>query len=229
MAKYEDEPTPRFWHQAFLHNEEVYVRGGQTDDFESERDTLETTLKHFDPIREVWQGIKTEGIPHPGLTQVAMVCVGGILYLYGTHERKVLSQLNLETLVWSQLWDTLEKDDGKTPMIKAAAGMVPFSGGHLALFAGYACRPSGPVQPGSEWTPNPYEKSKGWTNEFHLFNICKSKRQRLCDSLRFNINILICRNVGNSYFQRDKTTSMFRLLSKWGYSQQGCPFWRVSA
>ena len=177
MAKYEDEPTPRFWHQAFLHEEQVYVRGGQTDDLESERNTLERTLKHFDSVREVWQGIKTEGTPHPGLTQVACVCIEGLLYLYGTHERKVLSQLDLGTLVWSQLWETLEKDDGRTPMAKTAAGMVPFKGEHLALFAGYAF-PSGPLQPGSEWTPNPYETSKGWTNEFHLFNISKSKKQQ---------------------------------------------------
>ena len=179
MANYEDEPTPRFWHQAFLHNEQVYIRGGQTDDLESQRNTLETTLKRFDPVREVWRArVKTEGIPHPGLTQVACVCIDGTLYLYGTHERKVLSQLNLQTMVWSQLWETAERDDGKTPMIKAAAGMVPFSGGHLALFAGYAF-PSDlqnlQLQPGSVWTPNPYETSKGWTNEFHLFNISKSK------------------------------------------------------
>ena len=89
MAKYaKDEPTPRFWHQAFLHEEQVYIRGGQTDDLESEQNTLERTLKHFDPVHEVWQGIKTEGTPHPGLTQVACVCIEGLLYLYGTHEGK---------------------------------------------------------------------------------------------------------------------------------------------
>ena len=71
----------------------------------------------------------------------------------------MLSRINLQTLVWSQLWETAERDDGKTPMIKAAAGMVPFSGGHLALFAGYAF-PSGPLQPGSDWTPNPYKYIK---------------------------------------------------------------------
>ena len=177
MAKFEDEPTPRFWHQAFSHEGQVYVRGGMADKFNSDQNTLTTTLKHFDPVHETWQGmIKTEGVPHPGLTQVARVCVDDILYMYGSHERKVLSQLDLQKFVWSQLWDTVEKDDGKTPMVKAAAGMVHFSGGHLALFGGYAS-PSGPLQPGSECTPNPYETNKGWTNEFHLFNISKSKKQ----------------------------------------------------
>ena len=170
----EDGPSPRFWQHSFEYEGMVYIRGGRTANFEEERRRLETIFECFDPIHKTWQQIETKGPPHPGLTQAACICVDGIFYIYGSCEQKVLSQLDLKTMVWSRLWEGSEKDDGKVPMSKAAGGMVYLKGGYLGLFGGYA-RPTGTLQPGSEWTPNPYEKAKGWTNEFHLFNINESK------------------------------------------------------
>lgn len=168
----ESEPTPRFWHHAVLHGGQVYIRGGRTPNFKSERTWLSTTLENFDPTKEVWYPVDTDGTPHPGLTQAACVCVCDTVYMYGS-DRKVLSQLNMKTFVWSQLWVTTETDTGDTPMIKDACGMVCFMDDHLAVFGGYAC-PSGPLQPGSTFTQNPYGGGEdGWTNECHLFSINK--------------------------------------------------------
>ena len=206
----EDEPTPRFWQHTFTYEGKVYIRGGRTADFEEARQHLETTLECFDPIHKTWQEIKTEGTPHPGLTQCACVCVDGILYLYGSCERKVLSQLDLKTMVWSRIWEGPEKDDGKSPMSKAAGGMVYLKGGYLGLFGGYA-RPSGPLQPGSKWTPNPYETVKGWTNEFHLFSINESECSLIILNYleRLLTLILLYRDVADSYDQRTTTSAMF--------------------
>ena len=173
----EDGPSPRFWQHSFEYEGKVYIRGGRTSDFEEERGRLETILECYDPIHKTWQQIETKGTPHPGLTQAACVCVDGIFYIYGSCERKVLSQLDLKTMEWSRLWEGSEKDDGKTPMSKAAGGMIYFQGGYLGLFGGYA-RSSGTLQPGSKWTRNRFEKEtgRGWTNEFHLFNINESEQ-----------------------------------------------------
>lgn len=172
------EPSPRFWHLTFSYNNHVYLRGGRTSDFESKESEVASNISCFDSVSERWKEIKTEGTPHPGLTQAACVCVDGILYVYGSPNKKILSQLNMETFVWSQLWESLEKDDGKSPMVKTSAGMAYFCDGHLGVFGGYAC-PSGPFQPGSECRPNSFDKSRGWTNEFHLFKIHKSMQNQL--------------------------------------------------
>ena len=169
-----DEPTSRFWHHAFLHGGQIYVRGGRTPHFRSEQGQLASTFEQFDPMKEVWQPIDTEGTPHPGLSQAACVCVDDVLYMYGS-DRKVLSQLEMKPFRWSELWATSDLDDGSTPMIKDACGIVHFADGHLAVFGGYACR-SGPLQPGSEFILNTYgNENEGWTNEFHVFNIKQGK------------------------------------------------------
>ena len=149
--------------------------GGST---QSEKNQLATTLNQFDIMDEKWQQKETKGIPHPGLTRIACACHyvngTGVLYIFGSDDRKVLSQLDLEKFEWSQLWSTSKNDDGSTPMIKTSAGMAYFAKGHLAVFGGYAC-PSGPRQPGSDFRPNGFEKGMGWTNEFHIFHISEGK------------------------------------------------------
>ena len=175
--KIKDEPTPRFWHHEFLHSGQIYVRGGRTSHFRSQHSQLAATIEQFEPTNEVWQQIPTEGTPHPGLTQAACVCVGDLLYVYGS-DRKVLSQLDMRAFLWSELWATTELDSGETPMIKDACGIVYFADGYLGVFGGYASC-SGPLQPGSMFSKNKFgDENEGWTNEFHLFNIKRSKQHK---------------------------------------------------
>ena len=95
--------------------------------------------------------------------------------MYGS-DRKVLSQLEMKPFQWSEVWATAELDNGETPMIKDACGIVHFADGYLAVFGGYACR-SGSLQPGSEFILNTYgDENEGWTNECHVFNLKKSKQ-----------------------------------------------------
>ena len=96
--------------------------------------------------------------------------IGDISYMYGSDE-KVLSQLDMKTFVWSQLWTASETDDGESPMAKDACGLAYFGDDHLALFGGFAT-PRGPLQPGSAFIPCRFsDGGGGWTNEFHIFNI----------------------------------------------------------
>ena len=172
------EPTPRFWHHAIEHGGQVYVRGGRTPYFKSDRSRLTATLERFDPVDELWKLLETEGTPHLGITQTACVCVSDTVYMYGS-DRKVLSELNMKTFEWSQLWTSSETDNGKTPMIKDACGIVYFHDRYLGVFGGYAS-PSGPLQPGSKFHQSPYGGDmEGWTNEFHIFNINKSNNNNL--------------------------------------------------
>ena len=176
------EPTPRFWHHAIEHGGQLYVRGGQTPYFKSDRSHLTATLERFDPVDEIWKPLETEGTPHLGITQTACICVSDTVYMYGS-DRKVLSELNMKTFEWSQLWTSSETDNGETPMIKNACGIVYFHDGYLGVFGGYACC-SGSLQPGSlqlgsEFRRSPYGGDmEGWTNEFHIFNLNESKKKK---------------------------------------------------
>ena len=95
------------------------------------------------------------------------------MYTYGgfdgEHLYSVLSQLDLKTLVWSQLSSEAELEGG--PMRKDASGMVHFNSDKFAVIGGYAC-PAGPIQPGSSFVQNSlFTDGTGWTNEFHVFDI----------------------------------------------------------
>ena len=79
------EPCSRFWHFAASSGGLVYIRGGNTADFNSEnsKQQLANTIEQFDPIRDVWRQLKTKGAPHPGLSAVACASFGGYLYTFG--------------------------------------------------------------------------------------------------------------------------------------------------
>ena len=172
MAQDRYEPCSRFWHSAASVEGLVYIRGGNTSDFNSSKQELASTLEQFDPVHDAWRKLTTKGTPHPGLSAVACASSGGCLYTYGGFDGEelhdTLSQLDLRTLEWSQL-STEKTLDG--PMRKDACGMVHFHGNKLAVIAGYAI-PTGPIQSGSTFVPNElFADGTGWTNEFHVFDI----------------------------------------------------------
>lgn len=170
-----NEPSPRFWHSAAAHEGKLYIRGGNTPDFESTgRQELASTIEQFDPASNVWCKLKTKGTPHPGLSGVVCVTFEDHLFAYGGFDgeelHNTLSQLCMKTLTWSQLSGSAESAGG--PLKKDACGMVHFHGDKLALVGGYAAQPNGPVQPGSTFIPNTRSaKEEGWTNEIHVFSI----------------------------------------------------------
>ena len=173
-------PTSRFWHFSQLVGSNVYVGGGNIPSYKSKRGRarLTRTIEQFNVEERTWQQLETTGDHHPGLTGVACASFGKYLFAYGGNNSEclngVLSQLNLETLTWSQL--SPETADG--PMTKDASGMVHFGEDSLAVVCGYV-EPRDPTKynggssdRGSRFIERdgPSAEGGGWTNEMHIFN-----------------------------------------------------------
>ena len=190
MAGYthDHEPPPRFWHFSQLVRNKVYVGGGCVPEFKSEegRNSLTRIIEQFDVSDRSWHRLVTKGTPHPGLSAVACASFGNYLYAYGGSNLQrlsgVLSQLDLDTLTWSQL--SPETKDG--PMRKDASGMVHFSEDKLAVVCGYAhpndlsnLKTGGSSDIKSEFIQRRIREPAindvgGWTNEMHIFSIKES-------------------------------------------------------
>ena len=171
------EPRPRFWHSAVSWRGKVYIRGGSTPKFDTDKGKrdLASTIEEYDPTNQVWRQLTTTGTLHPGLSAVACVTFGSHMYAYGGLGRRdlcdTLSKQNLKTLMWTQL----SQEAAGGPMKKDACGMAHFDGDKLAVIGGYA-NPSGPIQPGSTFILNErFNWGSGWTNEIHIFDITKGK------------------------------------------------------
>ena len=171
-----NEPAARFYHAAFSVEGRVYVRGGETTDFElgseDKKIKLNTCIEQFDPYLEVWRQLNTTGTPHPALAAPGCTSFGEHVYMYGGYSGKlcegVLSCLNVKTLTWSLLCH--ETDGG--PMMNYGSGMVMFKYGDKVAVIGGCGIPTGPTQPGATFTRNTkYTDGRGWSNEFHVFDI----------------------------------------------------------
>ena len=139
-------------------------------------------LDEFNIKTRKWRQCKTKGDRHPGLSAVACTSHGKYLYAYGGLDGRwlngVLSEFNLETLVWTKL--SPKTDAG--PMRKDASGIVHFGDGMLAVVCGYAypnklwrrLPNGGSSDVGSTFVEREGSRG-GWTNEMHIFNIKRSE------------------------------------------------------
>ena len=184
------EPRSRFWHSSQLVGENVVVRGGCIPGIDDEegREDMVKKIEMFDIKTRKWCERKTKGDHHPGLSAVACASHGNYLYAYGGLDGEdlngVLSQLDLETLVWTQL-SPAETSVG--PLKKDASGIVHFGHGMLAVLCGYAhpTKPDlsngGSSDLGSTFIKRggiPNYGGGGWTNEIHIFDIQSSEFQQ---------------------------------------------------
>ena len=184
------DPIARFWHFSQLVEGNVYIGGGNIPTYKKKkgRARLTTTIEKFDVKERNWQQLETTGAHHPGLTAVACASFRKYLFAFGGNNaveglNGVLSQLDLDTLTWSEL--SPETKDG--PLRKDASGMVHFGEDSLAVVCGYATRRvtpkhlgeddlaknnGGSSDLGSEFIirKGPSADGDGWTNEMHIFN-----------------------------------------------------------
>ena len=174
-------PSPRFWHFSQLVEGNVYIGGGNIRKINDEKDRacLLKTIEQFNVEERTWRHRETKGDHHPGLTGVACASFGKYLFAYGGNNGEdlngVLSQLDLDTFMWSRL----SPETAEGPMKKDASGMVHFGEDSLAVVCGYADprdlskRHGGSSDQKSTFiarngSPN---DGGGWTNEMHVFNI----------------------------------------------------------
>ena len=160
------EPPPRFDHCAASVGGRCYLWGGRVADF--------ACIEVFDPCLETWEKCPTTGVPPPGHYSAACTSLLGSLYWFGGYDDKTyynsLHKLDTTNLEWKEL-QPLNQPGGV--MRKSGCGMAPFLQDQLAMFGGYGTSISS-IQPGATLAKNRKRNDRGWSNEFHVFNITES-------------------------------------------------------
>jgi len=128
----------------------------------------------FDHYLETWQEKHTTGVPPCGWLQGAYTAHRDLLYFFagnnGFERMNSLHVLDTDLLVWR---DSPHSDT--SPMPKSACGMVSIGSHYLATIGGYGI-PTQPLQHGSTFHKNlNFTDGRGWTNEFHVFDIAEGK------------------------------------------------------
>ena len=172
------EPQSRFWHSSQLVSESIVIRGGCVPgiDHRKSRKDMTSKIEEYGIKTRKWREHKTKGACHPGLSAVACASHGSYLYTYGGLDGRflngVLSQLDLDKLLWTQL----SPKTAAGPMKKDSSKMVHFGDGKLAVVCGYASpikrKHTNGGSSDQESTFIPHSNGGGgWTNEMHVFDL----------------------------------------------------------
>ena len=171
------EPLPRSRHISGRVGSLAVVQGGRTKDLSEEsKQHLSSVVEIFDPYSESWEQRQVEGnAPSPGTYNAASASLDDDLFSFGGSDGEELffntvHRLDTKTWCWSQV--SPQNADG-APMPKRGCGMIAFRNS-LVVFGGYG-RPQGPTEPQS------FIKAvggRGWTNEFHIYNLSEGNMQK---------------------------------------------------
>ena len=176
-SKYE--PLPRFCHISSRVGSKVVVQGGRTNDFsEKSRQHLSSVVEIFNPYSESWEQRPVTGdAPSPGSFGAASASLHYDLFSFGGYDGSqlfnTLHRLDTEKLCLSQV--SPQNADG-APMPKSGCGMIAFGSG-LGVFGGYGV-PRGPTEPQSFIKDTGFTVGRGWTNEFHIYNLSQGNLSR---------------------------------------------------
>ena len=164
------EPSPTAGHYDCCISDNIYVCFGLTGDYSATAmRELSRQVEVYDCYSKTWVQRKTTGTPPPGLFYGACTSIKNKLYTYSGYDVSdsqytgTLSQLDTSTMEWK----LLTSDIG--PMKKRGARMIAVNDEQLAVLGGIGI-PTSPTQPGSTFVRNSSD-GRGWTNEFHIFNI----------------------------------------------------------
>ena len=171
------EPSPRFAHLATAVGGKCYLWGGRVPNFsESGKLKLASTVEIFNHYSATWESHSTAGVPPPGLYYGACASMLDSFYWFGGQDGNCYSDslhtIDPSTLEWREL-QPLNKAAG--PMRKYGCGMVAHHHHQLALFGGFGIPdPIGLTDPKAIFTKDTnYTDGRGWSNEFHMFNVRK--------------------------------------------------------
>ena len=170
------EPLPRSDHISGRVGSLAVVQGGVTEDFSEERKQhLSSVVEIFDPYSESWEKRQVEGnAPSPGTYFAASTSLHDDLFSFGGSDDEnyfnAVHRLDTKTWCWSQV--SPQNADG-APMPKCGCGMIAFRNS-LVVFGGYG-RPRGPTEPQSFIKGT---GGRGWTNEFHIYNLSQGNMQK---------------------------------------------------
>ena len=167
------EPLPRLFHISCRVGSKVVVQGGRTKDFsEKSRQQLTSVVEIFDPYSELWEQRQVTGdAPSHGTYAAASASLlHDDLFSFGGYDGRrwfnIVQRLDTEKLCWSQV---SPQNAGGAPMPKSGCGMIAF-GNSLGVFGGFGV-PRGPTEPQSFIKNTRSTDGRGWTNEFHIYNL----------------------------------------------------------
>ena len=170
-AKYE--PLPRCVHISGSVGSKVVVQGGRTKDFsEKSRQQLTSVVEIFDPYSELWEQRQVTGdAPSPGTYVSASASLHDDLFSFGGADDRgyfvnTVHRLDTKTWRWCQL--SPQNAEGAA-MPKAGCGMISFRDS-LGVFGGFGI-PRGPTEPQSFIKNTRFTDGRGWTNEFHIYQL----------------------------------------------------------
>ena len=173
-SKYE--PLPRFRHISSRVGSKVVVQGGLTKDFfEKSRQHLSSVVEIFDLYSESWEQRPVAGdAPSPGTYGAASASLHDDLFSFGgidgSRHFNTLHRLDTEKLCWSQV---SSQNAVGAPIPKWGCGMIAFANG-LGVFGGYGV----PTEPRSFIKDTRFTDGRGWTNEFHIYNLSEGNLSR---------------------------------------------------
>ena len=172
------EPLPRYLHLSGRVGSKVVLQGGLTEDFpETSRQHLSSVVEIFDLYTESWEKRPVTGdAPSPGAYIAASASLHDDLFSFGGFDGSqffnTLRRLDAEKC-WSQV--SPQNADG-APMPKAECGMIALGNG-LGVFGGYGV-PRGATEPQSFIRNTRFTDGRGWTNEFHIYNLSQGNLSR---------------------------------------------------
>ena len=189
------EPLPRFFHISSRVGSKVVVQGGLTKDFsEKSRQHFSSVVEIFDPYSESWEQRPVTGDAPPGTCSAASASLHDNLFSFGGSDGSqyfnTLRRLDTEKLCWSQV--SPQNADG-APMPKFGCGMIAFGSG-LGVFGGFGV-PRGPTEPQSFIKNTRSTDGRGWTNEFHIYNLSQGKLEKRLFPLHVHIISNVCTAV----------------------------------
>ena len=185
------EPSPRIGHYDCSIGDNIYVGFGFTGDSSTAAmRELSRQVEVYDCYSKTWVQRKTTGTPPPGLFNGACASINNKLYTYSGYGGDdspytgTLSQLDTSTMEWK----LLTSDIG--PMKKQGARMIAVND-ELAVLGGLGI-PTSPTQPGASFVrKSSRSDGRGWTNEFHIFNISNGMLLLVIARCIIDINIII--------------------------------------
>ena len=174
------EPLPRYGHISGRVGSLVVVQGGRTEDLSKEsRQHLSSVVEVFDPYSESWEQRQVEGnAPSPGTYSAASLSLHDDLFSFGGYDGgnlffNTVRRLDTKTWCWSQV--SPQNVDG-APIPKSGCGMIAFRNS-LVVFGGYGV-PQGPTEPQLFIKYTGVTNGRGWTNEFHIYNLSEGNMQK---------------------------------------------------
>ena len=187
-----EEPSPRYNHICTAVGLRSVLWGGQINDFDNEqtRKRLASVVDEFHHSTRTWcqQRLCRDAERPPGLRCGGFVTLGQNIYAFGGHDDSIgrkynsLHELKTDSLEWCKL--PARNPRSHLPMPKGGCEMATFGNKVLGLFGGYGKPidlPGACLQPESQFDPDNDVYKRGYTNEFHLYDLNRGIIIMQCD------------------------------------------------